>query len=131
MLRSTVFNVLYSFHALASSGEGNEGDFTVVETTRTAAPRKAKCSSSSLYSYVVIHTKTSRTYNTAATNASGAANNKTRNQQKKNSSQYQRRNYDSLHIPSIPVRFNLCSLYRRSNPPGSLSSRLSLVIWLS
>lgn len=103
MLKSTVFILLSSFHVLASSGEGNEGDFTVIETTRAAPPRKAKCHSSSLDSYVVIHTKTNRTYNTTATNASGAANNKTRNQQKKNSSQYQRRNYDSLHIPSIPV----------------------------
>ena len=60
-----------------------------------------------LFHPIVLHTKTNRTYTTNVSNASGAANAKTQYQQKKNNTQYQRRNYDHLHIPSIPVNFKL------------------------
>ena len=52
---------------------------------------------------VVLHSKTNRTYNTSQTNNANASTPKTRSQQKKSSTQYQRRNYDALHVSSIPV----------------------------
>lgn len=52
---------------------------------------------------VVLHSKTNRTYNTSQTNNANASTPKTRSQQKKSSIQYQRRNYDALHVSSIPV----------------------------
>ena len=38
-----VFMICTIFYVVASAMEGEGGDFTVVETSRTAAPRKAKC----------------------------------------------------------------------------------------
>ena len=52
---------------------------------------------------VLLHSKTNRTYNTSQTNNANASTPKTRSQQKKSSTQYQRRNYDALHVSSIPV----------------------------
>ena len=52
---------------------------------------------------VVLHSKTNRTYNTSQTNNANASTPKTRSQQKKSPTQYQRRNYDALHVSSIPV----------------------------
>lgn len=57
----------------------------------------------SIFLIVVLHSKTNRTYNTSQTNNANASTPKTRSQQKKSSTQYQRRNYDALHISSIPV----------------------------
>ena len=52
----------------------------------------------------MIHTKTNRNYNNPNYNNNAAGtNNKGRNQQKKPYNNSQRRNYDTLHIPSIPV----------------------------
>lgn len=120
----------YVHFNIIAGGEGDEGDFTVVESSRTAVPRKQKCKffSFSLIS-LVLHTKTNRVYNTTSTNTANATNNKTRNQQKKNATQYQRRNYDSLHIPSIPVHF-VSLVHSRSNPLGNLFTKLNSVILL-
>ena len=50
----------------------------------------------------MLHTKTKANYN--ANNANQAASGgKGRSSQKKGASQYQRRNYDFLHLPSITV----------------------------
>ena len=57
----------------------------------------------SFFLIVVLHSKTNRTYNTSQTNNTNASTPKTRSQQKKSSTQYQRRNYDALHVSSIPV----------------------------
>ena len=59
---------------------------------------------------VVLHSKTNRTYNTSQTNNANASTPKTRSQQKKSSTQYQRRNYDALHVSSIPVYISYISL---------------------
>ena len=58
----------------------------------------------------MLHTKTKANYN--ANNANQAASGgKGRSSQKKGASQYQRRNYDFLHLPSITVAaFRGCNL---------------------
>lgn len=38
-----VFLFCVVFYVIASAMDGEGGDFTVVETSRTAAPRKTKC----------------------------------------------------------------------------------------
>ena len=70
---------------------------------RTNSNRKTKCNSLLHISRVVIHTKTNRNYSNANYNNATSGANKGRGQQKKTYSSYQRRNYDTLHIPSIPV----------------------------
>ena len=45
-----VFMICTVFYVVASAMDGEGGDFTVVETSRTAAPRKTKCTIHSLFS---------------------------------------------------------------------------------
>ena len=89
---------LSPFSLLAAESEQGDNAFTTIDVTRTNTNRKTKCGCSTLFSRVVIHTKMNRNYNNTASGA-----NKGRGQQKKNYNSYQRRNYDTLHIPSIPV----------------------------
>ncbi|KAM7454772.1 hypothetical protein BLSTO_04470 [Blastocystis sp. subtype 1] len=85
-----------SFAQNRGSAESEQGDnaFTTIDVTRTNTNRKTK----------LIHTKTNRNYNNANYNNTASGANKGRGQQKKNYNSYQRRNYDTLHIPSIPIK---------------------------
>lgn len=94
---------LSPFSLLAAESEQGDNAFTTIDVTRTNTNRKTKCGYSTLISRVVIHTKTNRNYNNANYNNTASGANKGRGQQKKNYTSYQRRNYDTLHIPSIPV----------------------------
>ena len=94
---------LSPFSLLAAESEQGDNAFTTIDVTRTNTNRKTKCGCSTLISRVVIHTKTNRNYNNANYTNTASGANKGRGQQKKNYNSYQRRNYDTLHIPSIPV----------------------------
>ena len=71
----------------------------------------------------MLHTKTKTNYNANNANQS-ASGNKGRNSQKKGTSQYQRRNYDFLHVPSIIVALrrglNLDQKYLAGSVPSGL-----------
>ena len=91
------------FSRLATESEQGDNAFTTIDVTRNNTNRKSKRAFSPLLSRVVIHTKTNRNYNNTNYNNTASGANKGRGQQKKAYASYQRRNYDTLHIPSIPV----------------------------
>ncbi|CBK23546.2 uncharacterized protein [Blastocystis hominis] len=93
--------MLSGMQRLQSNVEQNDGDFVKVDKMHTPVSHKSK----------LLHTKTKANYN--ANNANQAASGgKGRSSQKKGASQYQRRNYDFLHLPSITIKSTWPSLFQ-------------------
>lgn len=90
-------------YSTVSPTDTSSSSFVLVDSNRTSTPRKSKSLLFWFCCYVVLRTKGNRSYGTSNTNYGSTSTSKNRPQQKKNASSGLKRNYEILHLPSIPV----------------------------